>query len=131
MEFTFPWPMSQGEWLAWSAAVVTILFGLAAMFMPGTTLKLLRLQTRPEKPEALSESRATISGFYLGVGLTALLLAQPMLYLALAAGWLITAFGRIISMMSDRGNTLFNWTALAVEAALAVLAGAWPLGFIP
>ncbi|TIW27946.1 MAG: DUF4345 domain-containing protein, partial [Mesorhizobium sp.] len=28
MEFAFPWPMSQGEWLAWSSAVVTLLFGL-------------------------------------------------------------------------------------------------------
>ncbi|TIR58069.1 MAG: DUF4345 domain-containing protein, partial [Mesorhizobium sp.] len=25
MEFAFPWPASQGEWLAWSSAVVTLL----------------------------------------------------------------------------------------------------------
>ncbi|TIO72455.1 MAG: DUF4345 domain-containing protein, partial [Mesorhizobium sp.] len=28
MEFAFPWPASQGEWLAWSSAVVTLLIGL-------------------------------------------------------------------------------------------------------
>ncbi len=81
----------------------------------------MRLQTTPEHPEALSESRATMAGFYLGVGLCCILLDQPLLYLALGVSWGFTAFGRAVSMMSDRGNTLFNWISLAVEALLAAL----------
>ncbi|OCW59099.1 hypothetical protein AWJ14_04880 [Hoeflea olei] len=120
----FYWPASQGEWMAWSSALVTIGFGLILLFAPRASLKILRLQTAPDHPEALSEARGTMAGFYLGVGLCALLLAQPWTYLALGAGWLFTAFGRIISMLSDRGGTLFNFASVILEAALA-LAPLW------
>ena len=71
-----------------------------------------------------------MSGFYLGVGLCCILLAQPLLYLALGASWLLTAFGRIVSMMSDRGNTLYNWVSLAIEAVLAALPLGYAFGFL-
>ncbi|WP_290779728.1 DUF4345 family protein [Hoeflea sp.] len=115
----FYWPTSQGEWLAWSAALVTILFGLMLLFAPRISLKILRLQTLPDHPEALSEARGTMAGFYLGVGICAMLFAQPLIYLALGAGWAFTAFGRIISMLSDRGVTVFNLVSVVLEILLA------------
>src|ERR1700754_1978803 len=111
--------------MAWSSAAVTVAFGVILLFAPGLSFKLLRLRTTPEHPEALAEARGTMSGFYLGVGLSCILLAQPLLYLALGFSWLFTAFGRIVSMLSDRGNTLYNWVWLLVELLLAALA----LGF--
>jgi hypothetical protein len=131
MELEFPWPWSQGEWLAWSAAVVTVLFGLILFFAPRLAFRILRLQTTPEHPEALSEGRATMAGFYLGLGLTCILFAQPMLYIALGASWALTAFGRAVSMMSDRGNTIYNWVSLALEIGLAALPLAFALGIVP
>jgi len=130
MEFAFPWPVSQGEWLAWSCAAITLVFGLLMLFAPGTTLKLLRLQTVPNHPEAVGEARATLSGFYVGTGLACILLAQPLLYLTLGLCWALTAFGRIISMLSDDGNTIYNWMWLAIEIALAALAMSFALGFV-
>ncbi len=131
MEFAFPWPMSQGEWLAWSSAAVTLLFGLLMLFLPTSGLRILRLQTRPDHPEAVSEARGTMAGFYLGVGICCILLAQPLIYLTLGFSWLFTAFGRMISILSDRGNTLYNWISLLIELALALLPLAFSLGFIP
>jgi predicted membrane channel-forming protein YqfA (hemolysin III family) len=131
MEFEFPWPLSQGEWLAWSAAAVTVLFGLILFFAPGLSLRILRLQTRPDHPEAVSEARATMSGFYLGLGLCAILFAQPMLYIALGLSWALTAFGRLVSMMSDRGNTLYNWVSLVLEIVLAAMPLVFALGLVP
>lgn len=130
MEFAFPWPISQGEWLAWSSALVTLVFGLANLFAPRLMLKLMRLQARPDHPEAVAEARGTISGFYAGVGLACLLLAQPLLYLTLGICWALTAFGRVISMLSDDGNTLANWIWLALEIVLAALALAFALGLV-
>jgi uncharacterized membrane protein HdeD (DUF308 family) len=131
MEFSFPWPTSQGEWLAWSSAVVTVAFGLIFLFAPRLSFRLLRLQPTERHPEAVGEARATMSGFYLGLGLCCILLApQPMLYLALGFSWLFTAFGRIVSMLSDEGNTLYNWVWLVIEVALAVLPLALALGFV-
>ena len=70
----------------------------------------------PRASGGTSEARATMSGFYLGLGLCCILLAQPLLYMALGFSWLFTAFGRIVSMLSDRGNTLYNWISLVIEA---------------
>ncbi|MDF1609185.1 DUF4345 family protein [Hoeflea sp. YIM 152468] len=126
----FYWPTTQGEWLAWSSAVMTILFGLLLLFAPRLCLRILRLQTAPDHPEALSEARGTMAGFYLGVGICALLFAQPLIYLALGAGWLFTAFGRIISMMSDRGVTLFNLVSVVIEILLAAAPLLYGLGWI-
>ncbi len=131
MEFEFPWPWTQGEWLAWSSAAVTILFGLILFAAPKLSLRLLRLQTAPDHPEALSEARGTMAGFYLGLGLTCILFAQPMLYIALGASWALTAFGRLVSMMSDRGNTAYNWVSLALEIVLAALPLAFASGIVP
>jgi len=124
------WPTTQGEWLAWSSALVTILFGLMLLFAPRISLRILRLQTQPDHPEAVSESRATMAGFYLGVGICAMLFAQPLIYLTLGAGWACTAFGRIISMMSDRGVTLYNLVSVVIEILLAAGPLLYALGWI-
>lgn len=130
MEFAFPWPMTNGEWMAWASAAVTVLFGLVLLFLPGLSLRLLRLRTTDNHPEALSEARSTMAGFYLGVGLCCILLAQPLLYLALGFSWLFTAFGRVVSMLSDRGNTAFNWVSVVIELVLATLPLLFAFGFV-
>lgn len=126
----FYWPTTQGEWLAWSSALVTIVFGLLLLFAPRLSLRILRLQTLPDHPEAVSEARATMAGFYLGVGICAMLFAQPLIYLAIGAGWAFTAFGRIISMMSDRGVTFFNLVSVVIEVVLAAGPLLYGLGWI-
>lgn len=121
MEFAFPWPTTNGEWGYWTSAAVTVLFGLIMMFAPGISLRILRLRTADNHPEAVSEARSTMAGFYLGVGLCCILLgAQPFLALALGFSWLFTAFGRLISIMSDRGGTLYNWFSVVLELVLAL-----------
>jgi Domain of unknown function (DUF4345) len=123
-------PQSAGEWLAFASAAVTVLFGVFCLLFARTTLSILRLQTRPESPEALSESRATMAGFYLGLGASALLLAQPLVYLALGAGWGFTAFGRLVSMVVDRGFTAFNFGSLVLELVLAALPLLYVFGYV-
>ena len=130
MEFQFPWPMTQGEWLAWSSAAVTILFGLIMLFLPRIGLRILRLQPVPSHPEAVSEARATMAGFYLGVGISCIVMAQIWLYLALGLSWLFTAFGRMVSMLSDGANTPYNWISVIIELALAAMALGYGLGLI-
>ena len=106
MGFEFPWPTTNGEWLAWSSAAVTILFGLIMLFLPRIGLRILRLQPAPNHPEAVAEARATMAGFYLGVGLCCILLGPAM---ALHGARPLLAVHRLrphrVSMLSDRGNT--------------------------
>ena len=131
MDFQFPWPVTQGEWGAWGVAVFTLALGLILLFAPRISLRLLRLKTHEEKPEAIAEARSTMAGFYLGVGACAVLLAQPLLYMALGFCWLFTVFGRLVSMLSDGGNTPYNWARLVVEIVLAALPLASAFGFLP
>jgi hypothetical protein len=132
MEFGgFPWPTTDGEWMAWGSAAATVFFGLLLLFAPGISFRILRLQPTEAHPEAIGEARATMSGFYLGLGLCCLLLAQPMLYMALGFSWLFTAFGRLVSMLSDRGNTFYNWIAIVIDLALAALPLGFAFGFLP
>jgi hypothetical protein len=130
MELAFPWPISQGEWLAWSAALVTVLFGLLLFFAPRAGLSLLRLRTAEGHPEAVAAARSIMAGFCLGLGIACILLAQPLLYLALGLSWALAAFGRIISILSDRGNTLYNWFSFLVEIVLAALPLAFAFGLV-
>lgn len=123
-------PQTIGETLAWISAVITILFGLICFFAPRTTYAILRLQTLPDVPEALSESRATMAGFYLGTGIFAIVLAQPLIWLVLGAGWAFTALGRLVSMIFDRGFTVFNLVSIAMESALAVLPLLYVFGYV-
>lgn len=131
MEFTFPWPASFGEQLAASSAALTVLLGLVLLFAPRLALKTIRLQTTERHPDALSEMRGRMAGFYLGLGLSCILLAQPLLYMALGFAWAFTAFGRIVSMLSDRGGTLYNWLALVLEIGLAAMALVFVFGLVP
>lgn len=131
MGLSFPWPASQGEWLAWGSAAITTLLGLLFLFAPRTGLRLIGLQTVPAHPEALAGSRADIAGFRLGLGLSCILLAQPLLYMAMGFAWAFNAFGRLVSMLSDKGVTLYNVCAFIVELVLAVLPLAFAFGFLP
>ncbi|WP_086440178.1 DUF4345 domain-containing protein, partial [Brucella sp. CMUL 035] len=102
MEFYLP--ATTGEWLAWSSAAVTALAGLVMLFVPGITMKLLRLQPINGRPEGYGSIRATLAGPYLGVGLGCLIFAQPFLWVVLGSVWGFALFGRFISMMSDTGG---------------------------
>ncbi|EBU7498318.1 DUF4345 domain-containing protein, partial [Salmonella enterica subsp. enterica serovar Typhi] len=127
MEFAFPWPASQGEWLAWTSAAITVAFGLLLLFAPRISFRILRLAASERHPSAIAEGRSTMAGFYLGLGLCCLLLGnQPFLYMALGASWGFTAFGRLIAMMSDGANTPYHWIVIIVDIVLAAL----PLLFI-
>jgi hypothetical protein len=128
MELYFPADI--GEQLAYCAAAFTAIVGFFMMFAPGYTFRLLGLQTREGRPGAYAEGRSTMGGFYLGMGLSAILLAQPMVYLALGASFALAAFGRILSMMSDKGNVLINLFLLIVQAILAAVPLLYVFGFI-
>lgn len=130
MDLTFPWPLSLGEWLAWAIAAITLFFGVLLLFAPRISLRLVRLQTVPEHPEALAEVRGTMAGFYLGVGLACILLAQPLLYIALGFSWAFTAFGRLVSILSEGRPTLYNFILFIIEIILAILPLLFAFGFV-
>jgi hypothetical protein len=128
MEFYIP--TETGEFLAFCAAAVTALLGLIFLFAPGLAFRALGIDLREGRRGGYAEARSTMGGFHLGLGLAALLLAQPMVYLALGAAFALAAFGRILSMLSDGGNTLLNWLFTVLQIMLSALPLAYVFGFI-
>lgn len=127
MEFYIP--TETGELLAFSAAIVTALFGLFALFAPGTALKLAGLQTREASREGYAFA-SSAGGFYAGLAIVALMMAQSWIYMGIGGGFALAAFGRILSLMSDGSFTLKNLVVLLVQAGLAALPLAYAFGFI-
>ena len=68
MEFYIP--TETGEFLAFSAAVVTALIGLFALFAPGIALKLAGLTPRDGSREGFAFARSA-GGFYAGIAIVA------------------------------------------------------------
>ncbi|WP_421423047.1 DUF4345 domain-containing protein [Agrobacterium rosae] len=119
MEFYFPTEF--GEQMAFVAAAVSAIIGLFVMFAPGVTLRLFGLQFMTDRRDGLVLLRSSLGGFYLGFGATALLLAQPMVYLAFGASFALAVFGAILSILSDGGATVRNCLLLVVHSVLAAL----------
>ncbi len=130
IEFAFPWPTSQGEWLAWSSAAAAALFGLAMLVAPRAALAIMHFARPAETPQAVAELRSRAAGFQLGLGLACMLLAQPLLYLALGASWGFAALGRLAGVLFDRGARRSNLVWLVVEAGLATMPLAYVLGYV-
>lgn len=128
MEFYIP--TETGEFLAFSAAAAAALLGLVMLFAPRLTFRAAGIGLAEGRRGGLAEARSTMGGMHVGLGLGAILLAQPMVYLAVGAAFALAAFGRALSMMSDNGATLFNGFALLVQAALAILPLAYVFGLI-
>lgn len=127
MEFYIP--TETGELLAFLAAIVTGLFGLFALFAPGTALKFAGLQPKEGSREAYAFARSA-GGFHAGLAIVALMMAQSWIYMAIGGGFALAAFGRILSLMSDRSFSPKNLLALLVQAVLAALPLGYAFGFI-
>ncbi|WEX09957.1 DUF4345 domain-containing protein [Chelativorans sp. AA-79] len=124
MDFAFPWPYSPGEWLAWIGAALTALFGLANLIAP-------RLILRAGAAADAGSTRALLGGFYAGTGLSAILFAQPLIYLALGIAWALAALGQALSLLFDKGSAVGKSARLAATLLMAALPLAFVLGFIP
>jgi hypothetical protein len=127
MEFYIP--TETGEFLAFSAAIATAVLGLFGLFAPGIALKLAGLQPRETSREGFAFVRSA-GGFYAGLAIVALLMAQSWIYMAIGGGFALAAFGRILSLMSDGSFSAKNLLVLAVHAVLAALPLGYAFGFL-
>lgn len=123
MDLYFPTELP--EQLAFFGAGATALIGLLLFLLPGQALKLGGFSVGEVTADGYAGVRST-GGSYLGLGLTALLLAQDWLYLAVGAAMGLSALGRLIAVIADRGATARNLGLMLLQVAIAAL----PLGYV-
>lgn len=122
MELAVPLPQTQADLAVYASAAVTGLVGLFALFAPRLLLQAMRFRAADIHPAAVAEMRSTVGGFYVGIGLMGILFFEQFtIPLMLGTAWLVAAFGRLVSILSDRGPGLTNALLLLADLALAML----------
>lgn len=123
MDLYFPTELP--EQLAFYGAGATALIGLLLFLMPAQALKLGGFSIGDVTADGYAGVRST-GGMYLGLGLSALLLAQDWLYLAVGAAMGLAALGRLLAAIVDRGVTARNIGFMLLQIVIAAL----PLGYV-
>ncbi|MEM9734088.1 MAG: DUF4345 family protein [Pseudomonadota bacterium] len=127
----FAMPLSTGEWLAFLTALATFLIGLGLMLFPRPFMAWLGLAPRVGTNNGVSEVRGPFGGMWAGLGLAALLLAQPLVYVALGTAFVFCLLGRFYSFIVDRTFNIHCVVATLFEVASAVFPIAYGLQIIP
>jgi hypothetical protein len=119
MEFSFPeFPGEPYAQYAFLAACFLTLFGLALLIVPGYCRHVWGLDEHERRPGGLGELRVA-GGFLAGLGLSCLMLEQPVIYVTFGVALAFGAFGRVLSMMSDQAATLTNFGLWLLQVLLA------------
>lgn len=112
-------PEDPQEKLAFFAAAVIAIIGGIVMFAPRMALVICGLSIAEGGQSALAAIRA-FGGFALGMGVAVMMMASPMLYLATGAILLAGVVGRLVSLVADRGNFIFQAIAILVTVIVAL-----------
>lgn len=107
------------EWLPRVGAALTVLLGLIGFFKPQAITD--SQQITLGSPMALSEARVVFGGLHLGAGITALLLNDPAIYLALGVAWSFGLLARFYSMVADKTSLQHSLPGIVVDALMAFL----------
>ena len=108
------------EWLPRVGAVLTILIGAAGVFRPTLITDGCDIELKSSK--AFSEARGVFGGIMLGMGLTALILNDPNVFLALGLAWAGATTARFVSMALDGSTIQESIPPIVIDGTIALLA---------
>ena len=123
MELYFPTEL--GEQLAFVCAAATAALGLLALVFPASILRLTAFQIGEVRPEGYAAVRAA-GAHHLGLGLTAIMLAQDWIYMVLGIALGFGVLRRLVSCVFDRAFTPRNIAFSLLQVVLA----AGPLAYV-
>lgn len=108
------------DWISTLGAVVTLALGLLGLLLPARAAAFTQLSALG--PSGFAEFRATFGGLFVGLGLMLLVQQSPVLFQAVGVAWLLTALGRVVSIVVDPGGRdRRNYAGVAFEALVGLL----------
>ena len=110
-------PQSFAEWLPLTVPVVTLLFGLVCLLAPTWWMRLSGLEGAGR---GRGEIRSRFAGPFLGTGLAAIALQQPLLFQILGLAWALAASGRVFNLIVVKDRTVINMAAIAIAVLFAI-----------
>ena len=101
------------------AGVATILTGLFSLIWPLRVQGFTGLEVAGGR--GVTEIRAILGGFFIGLGAAVLLLNDPVAYQTLGIAYLVVAVVRTISMFVDKSVVQSNIISVIAEVILGVI----------
>ena len=98
------------------AAGVTTALGALGLLNPNGAQSFTGV--RASAREGVSEVRATYGGFFLALGIMALVTREPWVYATIGAAWCAAASARVLSLFIDKVWTPKNLGGVLFEGAI-------------
>jgi hypothetical protein len=112
--------MNNFELLNQTGALITTALGFMGLVAPNMASKFTGLTANNRT--AFAEFRATFGGLFVVMGLYPLLSGMSIAFAIVGCMWIGTAFGRLLSVVFDRGYTEpKNFVGVAFEAGVGIL----------
>ena len=103
-----------------TVALISIGLGGFGWLIPGYTMRALDL-TANGSTMGISEIRASAGALFVGLGVGALILADPVAYAVMGFAWGGAALGRFTSILLDGAPSRQKIAFFAIEAVVAAL----------
>ena len=107
-------------------ALFFVLLGLFGFVFPQLAAAFVGL--KPVSAEGISEMRATLGSFFLGLGIACLWLQSAIAFTTVGIASVIAAVARLLSIFIDRSFCIKNFGGVFTEAilgAMLLLGGNW------
>lgn len=101
------------------AAIGTILTGLVSLIRPRAITGFTGLSFTG--PRGITEIRAVLGAFFVGLGISPLILQAPATYQMLGITYLVVAAVRLVSMFYDKSVVQSNIISVVVEVLFGVV----------
>jgi hypothetical protein len=101
------------------AALGTVVTGLISLIWPRSVTGFTGLSA--SGPRGITEIRAVLGGFFVGLGIAPLILKSPATYQMLGITYLLVAVVRTASMFIDKSVERSNIISVAVEIIFGVV----------
>lgn len=106
-------------WAPNISAVFFVLLGIFGFVFPQLAAAFVGL--KPISAEGISEMRATLGSFFLGLGIACLWLQSPIAFTTVGIASIIAAIARLLSIFIDRSFSIKNAGGVFTEAALGAM----------
>lgn len=105
--------------LQYIACVLTVLVGAYSLLAPKNAGKFTGLT--PEGGRGITEIRAVLGMFFVGLGLYPMLFPADAAFHMLGFTYLLVGAARLISIFMDKSGDQSNWISVASEFALGTI----------
>lgn len=111
--------MTALEILKIAVAIATILTGAVSLFWPLKVRGFTGLEVSGGR--GITEIRAVLGGFFVGLGAAVIILNDPAAYMTLGIAYLVVAGVRAISMLIDKSVERSNVISVIAEVVFGVI----------